>query len=503
MKILSADQIRQTDTYTINHEGIKSIDLMRRAAEACFDWILENLDIKESEVHIFCGKGNNGGDGLVIAQLLSEKNISTSVYIVDFSDNASADFLTNLKISAKKNIEIITLKSADFNIDYSANDLVIDAIFGTGLKRPVTGWLKEVITKINHLPIMILSIDIPSGLFCEFNDSNDFEAIVKADISLSFQQPKLAFVLEESGVFCGDWFVLDIGLDAEFIDELDSQYYCITEDEAWLLLKERDKFSHKGDFGHALIVAGSKGKMGAAVLASKACLRSGVGLLSAYIPECGYSIFQTAVPEAMCFTSQPETYLAGFPENHQQFTTIAIGPGIGTNKETAKMLWKIVSKRKDPLVLDADALNILSLDKKLLEKLPKNSILTPHPGEFRRLAGEWSSDKEKLELQKKFTEKYGVIVVLKGHHTCITAPGEYIYFNTSGNPGMATGGSGDVLLGIITALLASSYTPIEASCLGTFLHGRSGDLAAMKLGEDSMISSDLIEYLPQAFLSLG
>ena len=503
MKILSADQIRQTDTYTIKHEDIKSIDLMRRAAEACFDWILENLDIKESKVHIFCGKGNNGGDGLVIAQLLSEKNIKTTVYIVDFSDNASADFLTNLKISEKKNVEIKTLKSADFNIDYSTKDLVIDAIFGTGLKRPVSGWVKEVITKMNHLPNMILSIDIPSGLFCEFNHDNDFEAIVKADITLSFQQPKLAFVLEESGVFCGDWFVLDIGLNSEFIDKLDSQYYCITEDEAWLMLKERDKYSHKGDFGHALIAAGSKGKMGAAVLASKACLRSGVGLLTAYIPDCGYTVFQTAVPEVMCFTSQTGNYLTGFPEDHNQFKTIGIGPGIGTSKETADMLRDIISKRTDPLVLDADALNILALEKELLKKLPKNSILTPHPGEFRRLAGEWTTDKEKLELQKKFTEKYGVIVVLKGHHTCITAPNDKIYFNTSGNPGMATGGSGDVLLGIITALLASSYTPWEASCLGTFLHGRSGDLAAMKLGEDSMVSGDLIEYLPQAFLSLG
>lgn len=502
MKILSADQIRQADAFTIKHEGIKSIDLMLRAATVCFDWILENLDINEGKVHIFCGKGNNGGDGLVIAQLLSEKDIKTTVYIVDFSDNASADYLTNLKISKKKNIEIITLKNADFNIDYSANDLVIDAIFGTGLKRPVTGWLKEVITRINHLPIMILSIDIPSGLFCEFNHDNDFEAIVKADITLSFQQPKLAFVLEESGAFCGDWFVLDIDLDTEFIDRLDSQYYCIAEEEAWLMLKERDKFSHKGDFGHALIVAGSKGKMGAAVLSSKACLRSGVGLLTAYIPECGYNIFQTAVPEAMCFTSEIDNYLAGLPENLNLFTTIGIGPGIGTNKETIDMIRNIISKKKNPLVLDADALNILALDKKLLEKLPKNSILTPHPGEFRRLAGDWSTDKEKLELQKKFTEKYRVIVVLKGHHTCITAPGEHIYFNTSGNPGMATGGSGDVLLGIITALLASSYTPIEAACLGTFLHGRAGDLAAMELGDDSMISSDLIEYLPHAFLSL-
>jgi len=502
MKIISAEQIRKADSYSIEHEPIKSINLMERAANSCYEWICENLEIENSGFHIFCGIGNNGGDGLVIARLLAEKGCRVNVYILRFSEKTSPDFETNLQRLDSSKMELIEIHNADFKISFSASDVVIDAVFGTGLHKPISGWMKEVIQKINFIPVMIVAIDIPSGLFSEFNDENDLEAIVRADITLTFQQPKLALLLESSGIFCGEWNVLDIGLNYNFIEKLPSEYETLEEDDIWLMLKEREKFQHKGHFGHGLIISGSKGMMGAAVLSSKACMRSGIGLLTTFVPACGYNIIQTSVPEAMCLTSKREDFIDNLPDGMEKFSFVAVGPGIGRHKESATMLTRLLDLRSDPVILDADALNIISENKELIKKIPKNSILSPHPGEFKRLAGDWKSDKEKLQKQIEFSKENGLIVVLKGAHTSISDPEGRIFFNTTGNPGMATAGSGDVLLGMITALLTRGYDALEAAMIGVYLHGLSGDLAAYELGEESMNAGDIIEFIPEAFLSI-
>ncbi len=503
MKILTAQQNRDADTHTIKNEPISSIDLMERAATTCFQWMMDELSLENSTVHVFCGVGNNGGDGLVIARLLAEQEIDTKIYVVRFSDNSSDDFKINLDRAKNTGMEIIEVNSEEFQVSFGPEDLIIDSIFGTGLNKPVGGWLKKVFQKINLIPLLRISIDLPSGLFAEFNEDNDLEAVIKADYTLTFQQPKLALVLTDSGAYCGEWHVLDIGLDGEFIESLSSDYYTTDENDAWLMLKERGKFDHKGDYGHALIAAGSKGKMGASVLSGRACLRSGIGLLTQLVPECGYEIIQTCVPEAMCLTSKSVNELNDIPDDLTKFKVVGVGPGIGISEATVAFMHTLLDKVKAPIVIDADAVNILSENQELLISLPENSILTPHPGEFRRLLGDWNGDKEKLEKQIEFSKTYKCILVLKGAHTCISMPSGQVHFNTTGNPGMATAGSGDVLLGIITGLSGRGYEPQEAARLGVYLHGLCGDIAKESLGEESMKAGDLIEFLSQAFLEIS
>ena len=393
------------------------------------------------------------------------------------------------------------MSDASFEIDYKPGDLVIDAIFGTGLNKAVSGWLREAINKINALPLVRISIDMPSGLFSEFNEGNDLGAVINADFTLTFQLPKLSFMLSQSGNYCGDWYVIDIGLDKSFISRQSTAFNVIDGDEIWLDLKDREKFQHKGDFGHALIAAGSKGKMGAAVLASRACLRSGAGLVTALVPECGYDIIQTAVPEAMCITGHGDNELNGVPDL-ETFTVIGAGPGLGTTNSATAFLRELISCRRDALVLDADALNIIGGDRDLLEQIPEYSILTPHPGEFKRLVGNWTGDKDRLEKQIDFSKKNKVIVVLKGAHTSVSTPTGQVWFNPTGNPGMATAGSGDVLLGMITGLLARGYEPAAAACIGVYLHGLAGDFAAIKYGQESMTALNIADEISSAFLSM-
>ena len=500
MKILTAEQNRQADAYTMENEPIASVDLMERAATACADWIREELDIEDATFHIFCGIGNNGGDGMALARLLAESGNEVRVYILRFSEKTSADFAENYKRLQKSKVQVVDIHDPNFNIDFDPKDLIIDAVFGTGLNKPVKGWLKEAFQRINYIPLLTISVDLPSGLFAEFNHENDLEAVIRSDFTLTFQQPKLALVLVESGAYCGEWHVLDIGLDQEYIDSLASHYFTTDADDAWLMLKDREKFQHKNDFGHAMIVSGSKGKMGAAVLSSKACLRSGVGLLTCLIPDCGYDIIQTAVPEAMCLTSKDRDEITEVPKDLDAFNCIGIGPGMGMTRNLEFLIQDLFERKKGPFVIDADAINILAKKKAIQQSIPENSILTPHPGEFRRLVGTWKNDEDKLKKQIAYSKKYNVILVVKGAHTSISTPDGDVYFNTSGNPGMATAGSGDVLLGIITALVARGYESLEAARLGVYLHGLSGDLAAFEMGQESMIAVDIIEHLPDAFL---
>ncbi len=494
MNILSATQIREADAFTIKNEPISSVDLMERAATKCFSW-LEKKYHKDDSFVIFCGVGNNGGDGLVIARLLKKAGYQVDVFVVEFSKKYSADFQVNLDRLKELALVPVFLTEANHSFSIKEKSIVIDAIFGSGLARPVVGFIAQIISQINNNEIV--AIDIPSGLYGDDNRANDGEK-VKAKYTLTFQVPKLATMFPSNFDYVGEWMVLDIGLNNEFIAQQDTKYYALSDEDASLMLQKRPKYAHKGSYGHALLVAGSKGKMGAAVLASRACLKTGVGLLTTHVPKIGLPILQTVVPEAMGSESEGEEFITDLPKL-SKYNVIGVGPGIGLEKQTQNILKLLIQNAKTPLVLDADALNILSENKTWLSFLPSDSILTPHPKEFERLVGKWTSDEERLELQQNFSLKHNVYLVLKGANTSITTPLGNTFFNTTGNPGMATGGSGDVLTGIITSLLAQGYHPQEAAVLGVYLHGLAGDVAKENNTEYAMIASDIIESLPLAF----
>ena len=498
MKILTAQQLRAADAYTVENEPIDSIDLMERASEGCVTWLKEKFPSTKQHFTVICGVGNNGGDGLAIARLLKAGGYLVEVVIVRFSENSSEDFQINDKRLIEAEISAVSVTELVEVPELTLNTIIIDAIFGTGLTRPASGMIKEVIQQINTSKATVVSIDIPSGLFCEDNTANDTEAVVKADFTLTFQSAKLSFLFPENAAYLGEWRVIPIGLNQAFIDEQDSLYEYVIEEDILPLLKNRTKFSHKGTFGHALLMAGSKGKVGAAVLASRACLRSGVGLLTTNVPACGVDVLQEVIPEAMCISDSEDDYLSELPDL-SKYSAIGVGPGLGTEIQTQNVLKLLIQNTLTPLVIDADALNILSENKTWLAFTAGGTILTPHPGEFKRLVGEWSNDFDRLELQREFSKKNCCFVVLKGANTSITAPDGRVFFNSTGNPGMATAGSGDVLTGVITGLLAQGYGNFEAAIVGVYLHGLAGDIAAEKVGGQSMIASDIIENIGEAY----
>ncbi|MBT3174119.1 MAG: NAD(P)H-hydrate dehydratase [Lentimicrobiaceae bacterium] len=501
MKILSVDKIRDADAYTIKHEPISSLDLMERASEKLFMWVCEHVDNKKS-IEIFVGLGNNGGDGLALGRMLMNEGYEVSINVLRYSDNITDDFQINYDrlLDLDKHV-VKNISSLDEFNAVDENTVIIDAIFGSGLSRPVIGFTGKIINEINKSKSIVIAIDIPSGLFSDVTSKNNGGAIINADYTLSFQFPKIAFLVPENDLHVGQWNILDIGLHHDFINStITSNHYVINEDVVHTL-KTRPKFSHKGTFGHALIIAGSFGKMGAAILCSRACLKSGVGLLHTHIPRSGITALQSSTPETMLSIDNDENYFSEVPDLNS-FNAIAIGPGIGQNEQTLKALKLLIQNSNSPMVLDADALNILSNNPTWLAFLPQSSILTPHPKEFERIVGGWNNDFECLDKQKALAQKHSIYVVLKGANTSICFPDGQIFFNSTGNPGMATAGSGDVLTGIITGLLASGYSPAVSSVMGVYLHGLAGDLSAVENGMEATTAGDIIENLGKAFLDL-
>ena len=497
LKVLPSAQIKALDAYTIEQGSIASIDLMERACRAFVNWFVEHFDNSES-VGIICGTGNNGGDGLGIARMLHDHGYSIKVWIVKGSVSESIDFKLNLDRAKKSNVEIFELTNESDERVFDDRSVLIDAVFGSGLTRPVEGIYASVIQCINKATARRVSVDIPSGLQA---DSPSVGPAVKAQFTVSFQLPKLSFFFPQYHSIVGEWSLVDIGLSKEFIRKADADHFYITPKDPRRILKRRSRFDHKGTYGHALLVAGSYGKIGAAVLASRAALRSGVGLLSVHIPKCGYSILQTAVPEAMVSVDQHNEFLSD-ELRLDNYSAVGFGPGLGNSPSTLRAYTALLKAFRKPMVIDADGLNMLSENRDLLSLVPQGSILTPHPKEFERLVGKWDNDFEKLESQKRLAIQLKSVVVVKGAYSAIASPDGKICFNSTGNPGMATGGSGDVLTGILTGLLAQGYTSFEAAQLGVYLHGLSGDLAVPDRGMNSLIASDLIEFLPSAFLRL-
>jgi hydroxyethylthiazole kinase-like uncharacterized protein yjeF len=496
-KILSSNQFRQADNVTIKSQRISSIDLMEYASKQCFDWIHGRLQGNPLTIYVFCGTGNNGGDGLALARMLKKHGYNSIAYVIH-SDKRSDDFLINYERLKELGEWPLMIDSDNDFPEISENDMIIDAIFGIGLNRTPKGIYKKIIQYINKSQAYTLSIDVPSGLFID-KSVTDKNSVIEAFQVLTFQVPKLAFLLPENEDFCLNWDILPIGLDQEFIDTIDSDYYLVEKQDMLSKYKMRSKFSHKGNFGHSLIIGGSFGKIGAVSLASKAALKIGSGLVSAYIPKCGYSILQTSIPEVMVeVDSESEIQFFNYKTKP---TVIGIGVGLGTSNKTQEGFAKFLKQNKTPLVIDADAINILSKNKELLKLLPKDTVLTPHPKELERLIGKWKNDFDKINKIQKFTKKHKLILVLKGAYTIIANNNE-ICFNTTGNPALATAGSGDVLTGIITGLIAQNYTAFDASIFGVYLHGLTADVALQDQPYETFIASDIIDNLPKAFVDL-
>ena len=498
MKIFTSDQIRSIDKYTIEHEPIASIDLMERAAGQITDWLTGRHDQRKAFV-VFAGPGNNGGDGLAVARMLLQKNYRVSIYVLRITEKISGDAQINYdRLKDSGTTEIYDLHDSDPMPLINKDDIILDAIFGSGLNRPADGFAAGMIRFINSLPNTCISIDIPSGLFGEDNTGNKPENIIKADVTLTLQFPPVSFFYSENEQFTGTWFVLPIGLSQDAIRETSSAYNYIVPGDIPELLKKRKRFSHKGIYGNVLLIAGSYGMMGAAVLSAKAALRTGSGLVTVHIPGCGYQIVQTALPEALISIDESDLVFSGVPEL-SAFSAIGIGPGLGSEVITQKALHALLKKNKVPIVIDADGLNILSANKEWLKILPEGTILTPHPREFERLAGKAGSGHQRNRMQIGFAQKYNVIVILKGAYTAIAMPDGSCHFNSTGNPGMATAGSGDVLTGIILSLLGQGYNQASAALLGVYLHGLAGDLAAAERSEEAVIASDIIENIGKAY----
>ncbi len=504
MKILEANKVREADDYTIKYEPIDSINLMERAAWRCCDWIF-GRNYKEKKIRIFSGPGNNGGDGLAIARILADGNYQVDVTVLEIGSSFSDDFTTNYqRLEGIATIQVCRIKSEEDFPEISDDEIVIDALFGSGLSRPLVGLAAKTVEHINGSGAKVISIDIPSGLFGEdnylpFRHVEGDKPIVKADFTLTFEFPFLSFFFPENDKYVGKAVVIPIGIHRQFIENLNTRYETIESNLIRKIFRQRKKFSHKGTFGHAISIAGSYGKIGAAILASRAALRSGLGLLTAHFPHLAYHIMQTSVPEAIASIDQHEYHISQLPEL-ADYSAVGIGPGIGKKNATRTTVAQLLEVWRKPIVIDADGLNIIAEDLDLMAKLPKNSILTPHPKEFERLFGKTNGAYHRLEVLCRLAQEREIIIVLKGAHTTVALPTGQCYFNTTGNPGMATAGSGDTLFGIILSLLAQAYPPKEAALLGVYIHGLAGDIAAAKRGQSALIAGDIIEHLGDAFL---
>lgn len=472
---------------------------MERASATFVKRFLEEYN-SGHPIHVFCGPGNNGGDGLAVARMLLARGYEVSVYLVQ-NGKFSVDNSANLERLRKLAEDKIIVIDGALLPELRNNSIVIDALFGTGLTRPVKGLEAEVIRHINKSDAHVVSIDVPSGLFCDMPNQKK-DAVIEADRTFTFACPKLSFFICENEKYTGKLEVLDIGLLPDFLDKTETSYQHITGKMAKRILKLRERCGHKGNYGHALLIAGSYGKMGAALLSGEACLRAGAGLLTMHIPKCGYEIVQTALPEAMASVDAGAKKINYLPDL-ERYKSVGIGPGIGIRTGTASVLQRLLEMNYRQLVLDADALNILSENKHWMSMLPAETILTPHPKEFERLAGSAANDWERMGAAQNFANHFKCVLILKGGYTSIHFPDGNTWFNTTGNPGMATGGAGDVLTGILTGLLAQGYSPQDAAVLGVYLHGLAGDIAAQNKSQWGMLAGDIIRHLGDAFKLLS
>lgn len=500
MKIFTGTQIKELDKFTIENEPVASIDLMERAAKAIVRVLREEWDNRTPFV-VFAGPGNNGGDALAVARLMAEAGYKVTAFLFNVNGKLSDDCATNKQKAMEcKRIKAFTEVVVDFDPpELTAETVVIDGLFGAGLNKTLAGGFASLVKYINQSPAKVVSIDLPSGLMTEDNTHYVKAHIVRADLTLTLQQKKLAMFFEDNQQFLGRLRVLDIRLNPEFIAQTDTKYQVLEEADVRSRMLKRGDFVSKRLMGHALIVAGSYGMAGAAVLAGRACMRSGVGKLTVCTPRRNYDVMQISLPEAILSTGK-EDYFFTEPLDTEHYDAVGMGPGLGQHEDTAIALISQIRRTQCPMVIDADALNILASHKAWMQQLPQNLILTPHVGEFDRLGnGGSEGDYDRLSKALDLAQHLQAYILLKGHFSALCLPTGKVYFNPTGNAGMATAGSGDVLTGIITGLLARGYNREDACIVGMYLHGLAGDLAAKQLGKESLMAGDIVSYLPQAF----
>lgn len=507
MKVLRSGQIKALDKFTIENEPILSINLMERASRKCTEWITEHFGV-EKVFKVFVGPGDNGGDGLAIARMLAEQGYYVEAYV---TGRLSEKGLTNYNRLVKRGLaKVFTINGEDKFPILEQTDIIIDALFGAGLNRQIEGYIGTLVNYLNDSNATIIAIDIPSGLFAEDNtpqktievdDELYYQNVIRAHYTLTLELPFISFFFADDARHVGKWFILPIGLHEGFLRHEPVDNYYVTEDDVKAILKKRSKFSHKGHYGDALLIAGGLGKWGAAHLAAKACLRAGVGSVTTHTPKHGAGYLQTAVPENMVSLDENDEYFSSLPR-FEDCSAIGVGPGIGRQNITGEALRQLLETAQKPMVIDADALHILAENKEWMELIPAHSILTPHPIELDRLTAPKKSVYSRINAQAQLAKKYNIFVLQKGANSAIANPEGVIFFNSTGNPGLATNGTGDVLTGIILGLLAQGYASKDAAILGVYLHGLAGDIAVEKTGEEAMIAGDVIDYLGMAYKTL-
>ena len=498
LPLLTSDQIREADAYTIAHEPIASIDLMERASKAFVGWFINHFPDKDQSISVYCGTGNNGGDGLAIARMLDDhqyKNLN--VKVVRFSDKSTADFKTNLERLQKAPISISEIHAGN---NFPAGDcrVLIDAMLGTGLNKPLDGDYKRLIDHLNSLAKTVVAVDVPTGFFSD-GEMPHGAGVLKADLVITFQQPKINFLLPESSPFIKCWEAVNIGIDEKFVHSLNSPYLAVEENDIRNMLKPRHRFSNKGTYGHVLMVAGQPETMGAALLCASAAVYAGAGLTTACVPQSGLTALNSYMPEIMAIVRHEQQ----FPEiKWDSFNAIGIGPGLGKNDMAFELLTDVLTNYKNPVVIDADALNLLSIHHELWRSIPENSILTPHMKEFDRLFGDHENWWQRIQTGIQKAKEHFIFILLKNDYTIIITPSGKVYFNTTSNPAMASGGMGDVLTGIIAALLAQKYTSEEACILGAYLHGKAGDELALANLLNVVLPSQVAAHIPATIAKL-
>jgi NAD(P)H-hydrate epimerase len=510
MKVVTAKEMQDIDRITIDDYGIPGIILMENAAKGVVASLFKKfLDIKDKKIGIFAGKGNNGGDGLAVARLLTDNVIATEVYLLSKRDMLKGDAKTNLGSAEGMGIKIFEIVSLDeleaVKDNILKNDIFIDAIFGTGLTSGVKGYYTDVIKFINSSKIFVLSIDIPSGL-----SSDTGEIIgehIRADLTVALCLPKIGEILYPAAEYVGELDVVDIGIPELIINNRDIKINLIEEKEAARILPKRRPDTHKGTYGHLAVIAGSRGKGGAAALSSISALKAGAGLVTLALPECLNISFEAGIPEVMTLPL-PDTkdgtidksaldILIKFLEGK---SAVLIGPGITTNPSTSSLIKNLIKKVSCPMLIDADGLNIIADKIELLKDKPFPVVVTPHPGEMARMLNTTSKEIQanRIESSRKLSAEYGIYVILKGARTIVATPEGEAYINPTGNPGMATAGTGDVLSGIIAGFISQGLSAKDSSILGVYLHGMAGDIAAAKLSQTALIASDLLKTFPEA-----
>lgn len=501
MKILTGGQFRELDSYTIEHEPIASIDLMERASRAIASELQNRWDSTTRFV-VFAGPGGNGGDGLAVARLLAEAGYEVTAYLFNVNRRLNPDCQTNRdRLRLTQGAQLFEITEEFIFPTLRSDEVVVDALFGTGLNKPISGGFAHIVKRINQSACTIVSIDMPSGLMTEDNAFNDVSSVVRADVTLTLQLPKLAFLFAENHKYVGEVKVLDIGLSQQGLQQQRNYLWLTEEGDVRSMLRTRSPFAHKGDMGHALLVAGSRGMAGAAIMAAEAALRSGIGKLTIHSPLSNIDLLQAQVPQAIV-EMDPDEDVVSSAIDADMYQAVGIGPGLGVSRHTAAAVHSYLQQQLGPMVIDADALNILSANPSWLDELPADSILTPHPKELDRLLGFHTNSFDRMNKARNLAITLHVFVVVKGRFTQVCTPTGDVYFNPTGNSGMATAGSGDVLTGILTGLLAQGYLPSEAAVLGVWLHGAAGDAAAAALGPECMLATDIIKHLPDAFRRL-